>query len=56
MKKMSFKDVVKHISEIFPNASFGDDNDGQLLIYTDMKLDAQDNIIPLPLDIPETSV
>ena len=27
------------VLELIPNASFGDDNDGQVIIYTDKKLE-----------------
>ena len=34
---MTFNDLVSEILKICPDASFGDDFDGQIVIYTDLK-------------------
>jgi hypothetical protein len=35
--KPTYAELVAAIAAILPNASFGEDNDGQLVIYTDLK-------------------
>ena len=32
---MTFDELYEKVLEILPRASFGEDNDGQLIIYTD---------------------
>ena len=48
---MKNTDLYAHIINILPDATFGDDNDGQLIIYTGMKEDSYGNI--LQFDYPE---
>ena len=33
---MTYEELVRAILEVCPNATFGEDNDGQLVIYTDL--------------------
>lgn len=35
---MTYDELVKAILAILPDATFGDDNGGQIVIYTDLKL------------------
>ena len=35
-QQIKYEDLVKAIAEVLPEASFGEDNDGQLVIYTNM--------------------
>ena len=35
-QQIKYEDLVRAISEVLPEASFGEDNDGQLVIYTNM--------------------
>ena len=41
---MKYDELVKRITKILPNASFGDDNDGQVVIYTDLRLPMDDKL------------
>lgn len=49
----SFSELVQVISAILPNATFGDDNDGQIIIYTnkvfvsDQTAEATDDIVEM---------
>jgi hypothetical protein len=36
---ITYDEALAKVLAIFPHATFGDDNDGQLIIYTDMVLD-----------------
>lgn len=42
-----FSDLYEAIAKILPSASFGEDNEGQILIYTDLALNDNDSIVPL---------
>lgn len=35
---MKFDDWLRQVLEILPNAEVGEDNEGQLVIYTDLKV------------------
>ena len=48
----SFNDMARKILAVFPDATFGEDNEGQLIIYTDTRVDSGDNLIPFIM--PET--
>ena len=41
---MTEQEMLEKVLSIFPNASMGEDNDGQLVIYTDMRI-AEDSTI-----------
>ena len=43
----TIQDLMNEIGKHLPNATFGEDLDGQLVIYTDMVIDASDNLIPI---------
>lgn len=47
---MTYAQLVDAISTILPNATFDEDNDGQLIIYTDMKQVGKDDeeLVSLP--------
>ena len=51
---MKFNKAVKEILKVFPYATFGEDNDGQVVIYTDKRLDQRDNLVDFDLDEMET--
>lgn len=34
---MHFDDILKAVLEIFPNAELGEDNEGQLIVHTDLQ-------------------
>ena len=38
MSFTNIEELENAINEILPNASFGTDNDGQIIIYTDLKI------------------
>jgi hypothetical protein len=42
---MTFNEMIKVVLEIFPNASIEEDNNGQLVIYTNLRLTANDDVI-----------
>ena len=39
--------LMNEIRQILPNATIGEDNDGQIVIYTDVMVDSNNNLIPL---------
>ena len=45
---MHFDDIMKAILEIFPNAELGEDNEGQLIVYTDLQPSVFDPDIYIP--------
>ena len=47
---MKFNKVVTEVLKVFPNATFDEDNDGQVIIYTDKRLNAQDKLVDFDLD------
>lgn len=47
---MKLNEVYGQILSIFPNATLDEDNDGQIIIYTDNSVDAQDNLVPFVLE------
>lgn len=44
---MTENEAISKLLEIFPNMTLGEDNDGQLIVYTDTRIDADGNIEPL---------
>lgn len=46
MSNSSFNDMARKILAVFPDATFGEDNEGQLIVYTDMRVDSNDQICP----------
>ena len=44
---MHFDDIFNMILEHFPTAQLGEDNDGQLLIYTGLESDGNDHWWPI---------
>lgn len=44
IKFQSFEELVSKVLKILPNATFEDDNDGQVIIYTDLAIVGQDQI------------
>lgn len=47
---MTYDELVKAVLGILPNATFGDDNDGQLVIYTDLFEGAEGQLKPFSVD------
>lgn len=45
MHPETFSELVLAITEILPNATFDQDNDGQVIIYTDLELTADDRLV-----------
>lgn len=43
---MTENEMIAKLLEIFPNMSIGEDNDGQLIVYTDMQLSADSQVEP----------
>ncbi len=43
---MTFDEFMHKMQEAFPGATVDEDNYGQLIIYTDLMTDADDNVIP----------
>ena len=39
---MDYDEMVKKILEIFPNAEIGEDDEGQMIVYTDLKIKEND--------------
>lgn len=44
---MTLNEMLNIIRQVLPNASVGEDNDGQVVIYTDKRLDSQENLVPI---------
>tara|TARA_B100000073_G_scaffold248110_2_gene208459 strand:+ start:1472 stop:1621 length:150 start_codon:yes stop_codon:yes gene_type:complete len=47
---MTSHELVDLIREHCPNATVGEDMDGQAVIYTDMRMDKEDNLIKFKED------
>ena len=47
---MHFDDIFNMILEHFPTAQLGEDNDGQLIVYTGLESDGNDLWIPMEED------
>lgn len=45
---MDLRDLINHTRQVCPNASVGQDNDGQIVIYTDMSVNDSDELVPIP--------
>jgi len=46
----TFEDMMKAVLAIFPNAQLEQDNYGQVIVYTDLSLDSNDNVVPYEND------
>jgi hypothetical protein len=46
---LKFDDLLRLLLAICPTGSMGEDNDGQLVFYTDKTMDAWENVIPFEL-------
>jgi len=46
----TFEDMMKAVLAIFPNAQLEQDNYGQVIVYTDLSLDSNDNVVPYEED------
>jgi hypothetical protein len=46
----TFDDMMKAVLAIFPNAQLEQDNYGQVIVYTDLSLDSNDNVVPYEED------
>lgn len=44
---MNFNQLAAEILKVLPNASFGEDNDGQIIVYTNLAQTNSDNDKPL---------
>ena len=44
---MKFDDIMREVLNIFPDAELGEDNDGQLVIYTGLISNSEDDWIPM---------
>ena len=44
---MKFDDIMKAVLNIFPDAELGEDNDGQLVIYTGLIGNSEDDWNPI---------
>ena len=47
---MKFNKAVTEVLRVFPNATFDEDNNGQVIIYTDTRLDPRDNLVEFELE------
>jgi len=46
---MTFDELMRAILNILPNAQSGDDNDGQIVIYTNKKFDSDgETLVEMP--------
>jgi hypothetical protein len=46
----SFDYLMSKVLEIVPNATFDQDNEGQIIIYTDLRLDSESNVKKFEVD------
>ena len=46
----TFDDMMEAVLAIFPNAQLEQDNYGQVIVYTDLSLDSNDNVVPYEED------
>ena len=42
---MTFDEMLQKVLEIFPNAQADEDNEGQLVIYTDRQVNKDGNVV-----------
>jgi hypothetical protein len=47
---VKFNEAVAEVLKVFPNATFDEDNDGQIIIYTDKRLDPRERLVDFDLD------
>ena len=40
-----YDNLYQKVLRLFPNAQMGEDEDGQLIVYTDMMLDGNDDVV-----------
>lgn len=52
---MKFDTMVGKILKVLPYATFDEDNDGQVIIYTDLKLDKDNNLVSFDPDTAMTN-
>ena len=43
---MTLNEMIEALLAIFPNFTLGEDNSGQLLVYTDVMLTEEDTVVP----------
>lgn len=43
----NFAELTSAITRLLPSSSFGEDNDGQIIIYTNKRLDESDALIEM---------
>ena len=43
---MNISEAMQGILSVFPNATIGEDNDGQIVIYTDVRLVRGGTLVP----------
>lgn len=48
---MNYNELVQQVLNILPSASFGEDNDGQLIIYTNMTESRYGILTPFEQDL-----
>jgi hypothetical protein len=46
---MEFNEFMRAILDILPNATVGEDNEGQVVVYTDLRLVGSDTHPTIPL-------
>lgn len=44
---MTYVELAQAIAAILPNATFGEDNDGQIVVYTNLRQTESDDNAPL---------
>ena len=54
---MTLNDLMDYVGNVLPNATVGQDDDGQVIIYTDKTLNNKEELIPFsdPIEEAKTS-
>lgn len=45
---MQYAELCEKVGAILPTVTYGEDLEGQLVIYTDLKVDTNGKLVPLP--------
>ena len=50
---LTYDDLYRKVLALFPDATLGEDNDGQLVVYTDLRMNAVDVVEKFEVSEPD---